>query len=433
MKNGHLLSWLVGCCVTFLGTNGVRGQDWPQWRGPNRDGKTTGFTAPATWPKQLTEKWKVTVGNGDAPPSLVGDKLYVFTRQGANEELRCLDASTGKEIWLDKYEAKPAEAPAGGPHAGPRCEPTVADGKVVTLGVRGMLSCLDASTGKVLWRKDDFKGARPRFYTSSSPIIVDGLCIAELGEEKNGAIVAYDLASGEQKWKWTGDGAAYASPVLLMLDGSKVIVAETDGNIVGVGVADGKPLWKTPFKVRYNACTPVVDGQTIICSGMGKGTKALKIEKQGDALATKELWSNNQDAVQFNTPVLKDGFIYGLSGSDNLFCINAETGKTAWSVPKGPATARPPMGGDQPPGGRGRRGRGGMGGVVGYGSMVDAGSVLMLLTPSMELIVFEPTDKKYTELARIKVAQTPTYAYPVVSGNRIFVKDAESLTLWTID
>jgi outer membrane protein assembly factor BamB len=228
-----------------------------------------------------------------------------------------------------------ARVPRGG-FQGPRCSPAVADGKVVTLGVRGTLSCLDAAKGKVLWRKDDFK-SWPQFFTSSSPLIVDGLCIAELGGGRgnNGGIVAYHLADGQEKWKWTGDTPAYASPVLLTLGTSKVLVSETNGNVVAVSLADGKLLWKTPFasgRMQYNACTPMVDGQTVIYSGAGRGTKAVKIEKQGDEITAKDLWSN-EEAVQFNTPVVKNGLLYGISSRDTLFCIHVETGKTAWTSP----------------------------------------------------------------------------------------------------
>jgi outer membrane protein assembly factor BamB len=430
---------MLACFV--LGSAGsVRAQDWPQWRGPNRDAKATGFNAPSTWPKQLTQKWKVTVGGGDSSPALVGDKLYVFTRQGEDEVIRCLDAASGNQIWQQKYQAQaPPERPAGGPHAGPRSSPTVADGKVVTLGVRATLSCFDAAAGNPLWRKDDFKGATPRFFASSSPLVVDGRCIAQLGSDSDGAIVAYDLSNGNEKWKWTGDGAAYASPVLLAVGNSKLIVAETAGNIVGLSLAEGKPLWKIPFKVRYNACTPVVDGQTVIYSGSGAKTHAVKIENKGDEFAANEVWSNPDNAVQFNTPVVKDGLVFGLSDRDNLFCLNEENGKTAWSVPKGPAArgGQPPEGGKAEKGAQkgkgGRGGRGGMGGGAGYGSIVDAGSVLLALTPSMDLIVFQPSEKEFKQIARYKVATTPTYAYPVVSGNRIFVKDQDSVTLWTIE
>ena len=190
----------------------------------------------------------------------------------------------GNELWADKYKAKPASGPAS-QFPGPRSSPTVADGKVVTLGVHGTLSCLDAATGKVSGARPDADEASPRFFTSCSPIVVDGLCIVQFGGEEKGGIAAYDLTSGNEKWKWTGDGTAYASPDLLTIDGVKMLVALTANNLVGLGVADGKLAWKTPFAVKgmgYNAATPIVGGQTIYIAGSFRGTQALKIEKQGD-------------------------------------------------------------------------------------------------------------------------------------------------------
>jgi outer membrane protein assembly factor BamB len=368
----------------------------------------------------------------------VGDKLCVFSRQEGNEITRCLDALTGKELWQEKYESAGATGPAQG-FSGPRSSPTVANGKVVTLGVRGMLSCLDAANGKKLWRKDEFPGAYPRFHPSSSPIIADGLCIAQLGGPNDGVIAAYDLVTGDEKWKWTGDSPAYASPVLMTVGGAKLIVAETERRIIVINAADAKLVWETPFAVSgmggYNAATPIVDGQTIIYAGSGRGAKAVKIEKGGDGFTGKELWSNTEKSVQFNTPVLKNGLLYGLTGGNEFFCINTKDGQTAWSAPAAPSSASMaggPAGAGGPggPGGRGGRGGGGRGG---YGSIVDAGSVMLALTPSSELIAFQPSDKAYTELARIKVADTPTHAYPVVSGNRLFIKDKDSVTLWTVD
>ena len=409
MRNANPTRGMLLGGVLLIGLNSVWAQDWPQWRGPNRDAKATGFIAPKSWPKELTQKWKVTVGDGVATPALVGDQLFVFTRQEKSEVIRCLDAATGKERWLDKYEAQAVTGPAVG-FPGPRSSPTVADGKVVTLGVAGTLSCLDAATGKVLWRKDDFKGAWPRFFTSCSPIVADGLCVVQLGGESKGGIVAYDLATGTEKWKWTGDGTAYASPSLLTLGGAKAIVAETANKIVALSLADGKLLWQTPFELTkggYNAATPIVDGQTIIYTGSGRGTQAVKVEKQGEELAAKELWSNKEHGVMYNTPILKNGLVFGISERSNLFCINAQDGKTAWATAIGRAN--------------------------GYGSVVDVGPVLLALTPTAELIVFEATAKEFKQLAKYKVADSDTHAYPIPAGNRLFVKDRSSLTLWTVE
>ena len=401
---------MMVCCALVVLAGTVFADDWPQWRGANRDGKVSGFKAPATWPKELTQKWKVTVGRGVATPALVGEKLYVFARQGEDEVTLCLNAGDGKEVWRDKYAAQAVTGPANR-YPGPRSSPAVADGKVVTLGVGGVLSCLDAASGKLVWRKDPFPKVVPRFFTSMSPIIVDGMALGHLGAAGNGALIAYELSSGNEKWRWAGEGPEYASPTLLTVGGVKQIVTLSEKSIVGIGAADGKLLWKLPFvpvRRAYNSATPIVDGQTVIYTGGGRGTKAVKIEKQGDGFAARELWSNPDLATQFNTPVLKDGLLFGLSNRNNLFCINAQTGKTAWTD----STAR---------------GRGG------FGAIVDAGSCLLALPSDSELLVFKPSDKQYEELARIKVAETATHAYPVISGNRMFVKDQDSVALLIVE
>jgi outer membrane protein assembly factor BamB len=464
---------VVGVAALVAGRAG--GQNWSQWRGDNRDGKASEFRAPATWPKQLTKKWEVSIGDGVATPSLVGDRLYVFSRQEGNEIARCLDAAAGEEIWQESYASEGTTGGAGR-FQGPRSSPTVVDGKVVTLGVRGILSCLDAATGKVLWRKNDFPGQWPRFFTASSPTVVDGLCIAQLGgDDGNGAIVAYDLATGEEQWRAPDLSPSYASPMCVDVDGTKVIIAATENDLVGVDAADGRQLWKIQFtQGRYNAATPIVDGQTLVLAGPGSGMSAITLTKDGSELAEEQLWTNTDNSVQFSSPVLKGGLVFGLSNNNTLFCINAETHATAWSAPLGGAEPPPPAfgpfgpgpgrqdrpRGDGPPadgrlaqstpdgqlspeqgeqrderrgwrgfGGRGRGGRG----RGGYGSIVDAGSVLLALTPASELVVYEPSATEFKELARYKLSDTPTYAYPVASGKRIFAKDQDAVALWVVE
>lgn len=410
--------------VLAVGASRSLSQDWPQWRGPNRDNKITGFTEPKTWPKELTKKWSVKVGLGDAPPVLAGDRLYVFTREGKEEVVRCLDAATGDQKWQDKYVASAVGGPASG-HPGPRSSPAVADGKVCTFGVDGQLSCYDAAAGKLLWRKET-KG-HPQFFTSASPVIVDGKCVIYAGGRGNGELVAYDLANGEEKWKWSGDGPAYGSPILVTFGTTQQIVTPTEKELVGVAASDGKLLWKAPFLAQYNSFTPVADGQMVICSGPpamqrgggagGKGgTTAYKIEKQGDGFAAKEAWTEPKTYSSiYNTPVLKDGLLYGLTasggrrpgqGPTNIYCVQADTGKVLWTDPT-------------------KRGE--------CGEIFDAGSVLLALTSDSELLAFKPSDKKYEQVAKYKVANSPTWAPPVIAGNRVFVKDKESLTLWTIE
>jgi outer membrane protein assembly factor BamB len=419
MRNSSATAGVVVGCVLLIGANRVWAQDWPQWRGPNRDNKVAGFTEPKMWPKELTQKWKTTVGLGDASPALVGNKVYVFTRQGGDEVILCLDAGSGKELWKDKYEAQAVNGPGSG-HPGPRSSPAVGEGKICTFGVGGVLSCLDAETGKVLWRKDT--KAWPMFFTSASPLIVEGKCIAFLGGKGKGEMVACDLASGEEKWKWTGEGPAYGSPVLLTVEGTKQLATLTEKSLVGIGVSDGKLLWQVPYSAQYNSGTPIVDGPTVICSGPpdmrsgGKGgTTAFKIEKKGDGFTATELWNQvKSPAGIYNTPVLKDGLLFGLTsagrGPTSIFCQDAKTGDVLWTD-----TAK--------------RGE--------CGAILNAGAVLLALTSDSELIAFKPNNKEYAELAKYKVADKSgndgPWAYPIIAGNRVFVKDRETVTLWTIE
>jgi outer membrane protein assembly factor BamB len=431
MLSRRLVIALIG-----IGTLSFAAADWPQWRGANRDGKVEGFKVPATWPKELKQSWDVVVGDGVATPALVGERLYVHTREGSEEVVRCLDAATGKEIWKKSYKVGSVNVPGGG-YSGPRCTPAVGEGKVVTLGAIGQLSCYDAASGNELWSKDDFK-SRPRFYTSASPLIAEGLAIAQLGGDNDGSVVGYDLTTGEQKWKWTGAPTSYASPMLMKVDGTTLVIGQVSDGIVAINAADGKHVWEMFFEgggSRYKAATPIITGDTLIYSD--GPARAIKLAKEGEKFVSTKLWSNEDSRVEYNTPVLKGDLLFGLSGRSELFCVNTKDGKTLWkSSIAGPRPAPAPDGGGGNKGkgkGKGFGGGGGFGGSAGYGSIVDAGSVLIALTPSAQLVVYEPSDKEFKQLASYKVADKQTHAYPIVTDNRIFVKDSDSVTLWTVE
>jgi outer membrane protein assembly factor BamB len=284
----------------------------------------------------------------------------------------------------------------------------VANGKICTLGVGGILSCLDAATGKLLWRKqstNDYLGIAYNYDSSMSPLVADGCCLVHIGGKGQGALFALDLAQGEAKWKWTGEAPANSSPVLMTVQGTKQVVTLTAKSVVGLRLSDGHLLWQVPFEAAQgNNTTPIIDGQTVIYTGQGKGLLALKIEPQGDGFATTPLWTNTEVGARFTTPVLKNGLLFGYNG--HFFCANAHTGATLWSdsVNRGNSAA-----------------------------VLDAGSVMLALTVNSELAAFKPSDKEYTELAKLKVAESETWAHPVVAGKRIFVRDRENVTLWTLD
>ena len=408
MKNEIKIIALTGLLLILPGLNPVFGQDWPQWRGSDRDSRVVGFKAPVSWPEELTQQWMINVGFGDATPALAKGKLYVFTRLEGNEVLQCLEASTGKIIWKDSYPANEVTGPAAR-HPGPRSTPTVVNGKVIVIGVTGIISCLDAESGKLLWRNSDYANMVPVYFTGMSPVVIDKMCFAHLGSADSAAIIAFDLASGRIIWKFEGEGPAYASPDVMAFDNFKQIVMQTDKTLLGLSASDGKVLWKIPAPVErryYNSSSPMIDGHKIYYSGQGHGTGALSITKNGNDYSVGELWRNPTIGTTYNTPVLKDGFLYGISDRGYVYCLNASNGETAWAD-----TTR----------------------HRDFGSVIDAGSVMLALSSSSNLVVFRPETDSYRQTALIMVAETPTYAHPVVSGNKIYIKDDQSLILYIVE
>lgn len=382
-------------------------QDWLQWRGNNRDGKVSGFVSPAAWPEKLISDWKVTVGKGDATPVISGERIFLNTWADNQEQILCLDANTGKEIWKYQYPATAVTGPAG-THPGPRSTPAISDNKIITYGASGILNCLDIKTGKLLWRKDNPSGEVPQFFTSMSPVISDNICIVHTGTKDKGEILALNINNGNEKWKWTGEGPAYASPSLMTIDGRKIIILFTEKSILALSAANGQSIWTipTPLQQRYyNSASPYIDGTTIFITGQGFGTKAVSVEKSGKLYQTRELWSNNSLGTKWNTPVLTGGFLYGFSDQRRIFCMNATTGLTGW-----------------------------VDDVVNsdFATIVDCGDVLIGLPSTGNLIVFKPDPTGYKELAKYKVSETAVYTYPVVSGKYIFIKDSETLTRYSI-
>ena len=407
MKRSTRIISLLALLTVFVSTDSFS-QDWPQFRGIGRDAKVTGFKAPSTWPAELKQEWKVQVGFGDATPVLSGNKIYLNTRQGADEVILCLDASTGKELWKSLYPSVAVTGPSSS-HPGPRSTPAVAGGKIVTFGASAIISCLDAGTGKVLWRRENPTNVVPQFFTGMSPIIVDNLCIVYIGTKDNGEVLALDLNTGNEKWKWAGDGPAYASPSVMTIDGKKHLIVQSEKNLMALNMTDGKLIWQiaTPVQQRfYNSVSPYIDGQTIYLSGQGTGTKAIKVEKSDNGYATKELWSNTEVSSKWNTPVLKNGFLYGFTDQKRIYCLNASTGKTAWIDNA--------VNSD-------------------FATIVDCGSVIIGLPSTQTLIVLKPESTAYTEVVKYKVAETPIYAFPIVAGNLIYIKDAETLTRYRIN
>ncbi|MFP6583959.1 MAG: PQQ-binding-like beta-propeller repeat protein [Candidatus Hydrogenedentota bacterium] len=393
--------------ITFLLVSAFNShaQDWPQWRGANHDGHVSGFIAPERWPDGLTKSWDVVVGSGDATPALVDGRLYTFSRQESKEITRCLNTENGVELWRNEYDSIEIKGGARS-HSGPRSSPAVVHGKVVTIGVAGVLTCLNAESGEVVWRKDEFPGEYSDYYTSASPLIVENTCVAQLGGNKAGAIIAYNLDDGSEVWRWEGDPPAYASPTVLTVEGRNQIVALTDQNLVGISATDGKLLWQVPFPVprmSTNSATPVVLGQTVIYSAQKRGVHAVRVEIVEDGYRATPLWSNEKLSTAFNTPVGFSNLLFGLSDRTHLYCLDAMTGAVLWTD-------------------EARHER--------FGSIVYTESALFALPSNGVLTIYEPSGTHYSRLAQYPISDSPTYAHPVVSGDRVYIQDQNTVTAW---
>lgn len=240
---------------------GLSGQDWPQWRGPNRDGSAPEAGAAENWPDKLKPVWKVKVGEGHSSPVVSGNRVFQFARAGENEVILGFDLAGGKKLFEHSYPA-PYEmnSAATGHGKGPKSTPAVAGGRLYALGMSGVLTCLNTETGKVLWRFDSagkFPQTSPTFGVSMSPIVHNGRLIAHVGTDHNGALTAFDAGTGSVQWAWKGQGPGYGSPVLAGGTTAPQLITFTSEKLIGVAAADGKLLWELPFTTPYaqNAVT----------------------------------------------------------------------------------------------------------------------------------------------------------------------------------
>jgi len=386
----------------------LQAQDWSQWRGPNRDGVAANFHEPKAWPEKLTVKWKVAIGEGYASPLYANGKILEFARQGDSEVAMAIDPANGKILWRESYPAEYKPVDAAAKHGkGPKSTPLYYDGKLYTFGISGILSAFDAATGKVAWTKDyskDFKATWPMFGTSMSPVAADGLIVALVGTNDDGAVVAYDAKSGMQKWIWKGDGPAYASPVIVEIAGVKQVVTLTQKNAIGLSLASGELLWRIDFPGRsgMNIPTPLPFGQRLILAG-DPGTMLLQVNKQGDSWSTEKAWQITELTMRFSSPVQKGNLIFGYSNrtSGIFFCVDAATGKTLWTSP--------PRQGDN-------------------ASIYISGDLLFLLKDSAELIIAKASGDGFEPLHKYEIAESSTYANPLMLPNGIVIKDNTNLS-----
>jgi outer membrane protein assembly factor BamB len=396
-------------------------EGWPQWRGANRDGSAT-FTAPATWPESLNLKWKVEVGTGYAAPITVGDRVFAFSRQGEDEVMRALDAATGKSVWETKYNAsyKPNPAATRTHGTGPKSTPAFADGRLFTLGMSGIVTAFDAATGKQLWQKSR-STIEPLYHTAMSPLVDGGNVILHVGGHNSGALTAFDVRTGNVTWSWNGDGPAYGSPIVATLGGTRQVITMTQDNLVAVAAATGELLWKRPYTVRStrNAVTPIIHNlpspassggasQLVIVSGLGMPVIGFRVMNKAGQWTSEDVWTNNDVSMDMSTGVVIGNSLFGFSprNSGQYFAIDANTGQTQWlSEPR----------------------------IAENAAVVRAGNLWFALDTEARLSVSRANPKQMDVLRRYTVAQSATWAQPVLSGQRLFIKDLNSISLWTLN
>ncbi|MGE0461983.1 MAG: PQQ-binding-like beta-propeller repeat protein [Vicinamibacterales bacterium] len=402
----YLAIALVTACVAAAAAQDP-GRDYPQWRGVNRDGAASAFREPATWPDALTRRWKVDVGEGYATPLVVADTVYVFARRNGNEVMTALDAATGRERWHTGYPAPYEPDVLAAAHGeGPKATPLFHDGRLFTLGMTGIVSAFDAATGRLAWQTPD-TAEHPTYGMSVSPVGEGELVIVHPGN--HGPLTAFDAKTGAVKWTAPGR-AAYASPIVVDLGGVRQVVTMTGNSVLGVSVSDGARLWEHawPSRGTPSAITPIQHGETLIVSSQGMGVTALRPAMRGGAWTVDVVWETTDVSLFLSNPVLVGNALFGLSekARGQFFALDAETGHVLWLGPPRQAENT---------------------------AVVKAGQLLFLLNDDAELIVARSSRSGFQPLAHYAVATSATWAQPAVSGNRIFVKDVSSITLWTLN
>ena len=385
-------------------------QDWPQWRGPSRDGSVTGFTVPVSWPTGLNEQWSVEVGFGYASPILIGDHVYMFTRQGDDEVMMALDAGSGDTLWRTSYPAPFDMVAATRNHGpGPKSTPAYADGRLFTLGISGIVTAFDAETGGQLWQRPAGP-VEPLYHTGQSPYVDGDQMILHVGGQDAGALTAFDVATGEERWRWDGDGPAYGSPIVVEIEGVRQVVTFTQENFVGVSVDTGQLLGRRPYTTpsTTTAQTPRLYQGDVIESGRGNGITRFRVVREGNAWTTEEVWHADEVSLHMTNGVVVDGVLFGLShlNSGQYFGLDLNTGDVLWtSAPRQADNA----------------------------GILNVGHTILSLEDDAELLVLPYSRTAFDPVRRYEVADSSTWTLPTIAGNRLFIKDVETLRLWTVE
>lgn len=382
--------------------------DWPQWRGPARDGNAA--DPPAAWPERLERVWQAEVGEGHSGPVVAGGQVFTLTRVGGDEVVRCLRLADGSETWADRYATAADLDGAVGSHGQvPRSTPCVADGRVYTFGVGGVLSCYAADSGKRLWRQTfagRFKKPYPLYGVATSPLVLDRSVVVWAGGHDNGALTALDAATGRPRWAIPADGPGYASPVVAELAGQRQLVTQSQRFLLGVDPAAGKELWKVKFTTGYdqNSVTPLVVGDKLIYSGYERGLYAGTLKRAGGRFELAEAWELREHPLYMSSPVAAGTRVFGLSSADGgtLVAVDTAGGTVVWK--------------------KGRMGE--------YAALIRAGGFVLVQTTAGKVVVLKADAAAYEPVAEYAVGDGPIWAHPALAGDVLLVKGKTTLTCW---
>lgn len=390
--------------------------DWPQWRGPNRDGHTSPKDAlPRTLSAEPKVLWRQPAGPGLASPIIVGDRVVVFDAQDGQETLRSLDTKTGAERWRQSVDVPFSDSQ--GP-TGPRCTPVAHGKRVYAVSCRGELQCRSLEDGHLLWHvnystnfgavfigeKGASQGAS-RHGNNSTPLIDGNLVIACAGSTNGAGVIALDAATGALKWRSQNDVAGYAAPVVGAPGGVRQYVCFTAEAAIGLECKTGRLLWRHPFKTAFgrHAATPLIDGNRVIVSTHQAGIVALEIRNQGDLQTATPVWTNREAAMNFSSPVQVGPIVYGLGATRNVVAVEAATGTLRWSQDGWFTTPKDKA----------------------YGGFLSDGTRLLMLTDGGELGLFDLTDSAGKSQGRAQVCGA-NWCNPAWSNGRLVLRDAKS-------
>lgn len=409
MRRNQRGVWGVLLGLALVGPPAAQAADWQQWRGPQRDG-TLGQAPVETWPANLTQLWQVPVGLGHSSPVVVGEQVFIFSREDDDEVLRALALADGKELWKVRYTAPfSTNIVALGHGKGPKSTPAVADGRVCTFGITGILSCFATKDGSLAWRKDFSSYERAADFCGHglSPLIDDGTVYVNFGNETNGSIAAFELATGRFRWEAKKIRPSYASPMIYDIAGQRQLITLTFDAIVGLDPKDGKLLWQYPYedKYRQNIPTPLrlkqADGDLLFFGNVDNGSMGAKLERANESWQLKPVWSQAALTWYMSSPVTDGQYLYSFTNKEKgqLVVLEPLSGKVLWRSP-------------------GRQGDNAL--------LTLAGEFLLVTDTNGELKVWKKAAGGTLELTHTyELATSPIWSHAAYVGDVVLVKDQE--------